>query len=60
MPFDDDEEDDAVGEAPADSMFAPTDALKLLRAKKLDRSAVLERFGGTGRPVIIERETMPR
>lgn len=51
MAVDDDHEpDDIIGEAPEDFVIAPADALRMLRAKQAERSALIERFGGTGAP----------
>ena len=50
MAIDDDERDDVVGEAPAEVIIAPTDALRMLRAKKGEQHRLIERFGGTGAP----------
>lgn len=46
----DDERDDVVGEAPAEVIIAPTDALRIMRAKKGEQHRMIERFGGTGAP----------
>jgi hypothetical protein len=50
MAIDDDERDDVVGEAPAEVIIAPTDALRIMRANKGEQHRLIERFGGTGAP----------
>ena len=50
MAIDDHEPDDLIGEAPAEFVIAPTDAFRMLRARKADQSLLIERFGGTGAP----------